>query len=437
MVVPGPAVVGAVAAAPAESVCVGCTGCVGCVDYTGCTGCTGNTRNAAVAIATTACGDGREVRVEKRVMGGRRGRGRTALEEAVVDGTADGGEDGGEKRSDERGADEGVEGGDDLFDLVAIESVGCDGSLEGLDVKGEREAMADVVFNERLLEELLKERVRHLVLGKRNGRNGEEGREDVEDRVDADEPVLLETETVHLGSDARHDVIEGLLGVDWERLFLQRVRHSLDGELQLDGGNELRRVGVVEGHVEMVRQHGIVEGGVVQHDVRDEEEMVTLAVVVQIRVELLVVLLLDVSAGKEADALRRKQVEFGEENVHGRRGLEVWRGGEEAVVDVQEVADGEAAAAAADLLYGREVNAVVSALAMKKGWVEDEERVEENVIPAVEVPHAPGEEGLDAQPGRADSASVKLDLGSTDISWTTSFWTTKRMKGPSWGSWLS
>ena len=28
-------------------------------------------------------------------MGGRRGRGRTALEEAVVDSTADGGEDGG------------------------------------------------------------------------------------------------------------------------------------------------------------------------------------------------------------------------------------------------------------------------------------------------------------------------------------------------------
>ena len=259
----------------------------------------------------------------------------------------------------------------------------------------------------------------------------------MEDGVDADEPVLLETETVHLGLDARHDVIEGLLRVYGERLFLQRVGHSLDGELQLDGGNELRRVGVVEGHVEMVHQHGIVEGGVVQHDVRDEEEMVPLAVVVQIRVELLVVLLLDVSAGKEADALGRKQVEFGEENVHSRRGLEVWRGGEEAVVDVQEVADGEAAAAAADLLHGRKVNAVVSALAMKRKRVKDEERVEENVIPAVEVPHAPGEEGLDAQPGRADSASVELDLGSTDISWTTSFWTTKRMNGPSWGSWLS
>lgn len=66
--------------------------------------------------------------------------------------------------------------------------------------------------------------------------------------------------------------------------------------------------------------------------------------------------------------------------------------------------------------------------------MEDEERVEENVIPAIEVPHAPGEEGLDAQSGRADSASVELDLGSTDISWATSFCTTKRMIGPSWGS---
>lgn len=100
----------------------------------------------------------------------------------------------------------------------------------------------------------------------------------------------------------------------------------------------------------------------------------------------------------KANSLRRKEVECGEEDVHCCWSLQIWRGGEEAVVNIQKVADGEATATTTDSLHGSEMDTVVPALEMNKGRVKDEKGVEKNVIPAVEVSHAPGEEGLNAQP---------------------------------------
>lgn len=387
VVVPGPAVVGAVAAASTQRICTRA----------------GDACDGAVAVVGGASGDGCKVGLEKRVM-----TWRSTFKEAVVDGTANGGEDGGEEWRDESRADEGVEGGDDLLNLVAIESIGGDGLFEGLDVERERKTMTDIGFEERLLEEFVKKRVGNVMLWERNGGNGEEGRERVKDGVETDQPVLLEAKMIHFGSDAGHDFIESLLGVDLECLLLQRVGNSFYGKFQLDGWYELRCVGVVEGHIEMVCQYGIVEGRMVQHDVRDEEEMVALPIVLEIGIQLLIVLLLDVRKGMEANSLRRKEVEFGEEDVHCYWRLQTWRGGEEAVVNVQKVADGEAAATTTDALHGSEMDTVVSTLEMKKGQVKDEESVEKNVIPAVEVSHAPGEQGLDAQSRRSNSTPVDL-----------------------------
>ena len=281
MVVPGPAVVGAVAAASTQLICTH----------------TGTTCNGAVAVAVGASGDGCKVGLEKGVVRCWNWRWRSSLEKAVMDSTANGSDDGGEKWSHKSRADEGVEGGDDLFNLVAIESVGGDGLFEGLDVEREGKAMTDIVFEERLLEECVKERIGNVMLWERNGGDGEEGRERVKDGVERDQPVLLEAEMIHFGSDAGHDFIESLLGVDLERFLLQRVGNSFDGKFELDGWYELWRVGVVEGHIEMVCQHGIIEGCVVQHDVCDEEEMVALPIVLEISIQLLIVLLLTLRWG--------------------------------------------------------------------------------------------------------------------------------------------
>ena len=131
--------------------------------------------------------------------------------------------------------------------------------------------------------------------------------------------------------------------------------------------------------------------------------------------------LLRVKRRSEGNALFGNEVQFGEKGVDCGRGLD-WRiGDEETRVDVQEVVNGEATAAAAGTLHWSQMDAVVSALSVKREKGVDKKGVEKNAIPAMEVSHASGDHGLDAQTGGSELTSIELNLPENGVSSPTAF----------------
>ena len=83
--------------------------------------------------------------------------------------------------------------------------------------------------------------------------------------------------------------------------------------------------------------------------------------------------------------------------------------------------NGEATAAAAGTLHWSQMDAVISALCVRREERVDKKGVEKNTIPAMEVSHASGDHGLDTQTGGSELTSIELNLPENGVSSPTAF----------------
>ena len=136
-------------------------------------------------------------------------RGRASFQKTVVNPVADACQNRADLWSHHGGSDFGVQRSNDAFQLRAVKTVGGNCPLERLDPNREREAVSDVFFVQSLQQERSNHVVRRVLVGGVEGLDGEEGGEFVENGVDADEPVLVEVESLHdLQRDASNHFVQ-------------------------------------------------------------------------------------------------------------------------------------------------------------------------------------------------------------------------------------